>query len=67
MRGTSRTRTTRDDDVYLKTHELGREGGKAIEFSLRKSPLNDNVFSLHVPKLAQILSECLDADRISGR
>ena len=60
-------RTSRDDDVYLETHQLGRERGEAIEFSLCRSPLNDNVFSLHVPKLAQTLPECLDAGRDSGR
>ena len=27
-------RTSGDDDVYLKTHELGRERWEAIEFSL---------------------------------
>ena len=32
-------------------------------FSLRISVLNDNVFPLHVPKLAQTLPECLDAGR----
>ena len=51
----------RDDDVYLETHQLGRERREAIEFSLRISPLNDDVFPLHVPKLAQTLPECLDA------
>ena len=61
------TRTTRDDDVYLETHELGRERRKAIEFSLCKSPLNDNVFPLHISKLAQTLPECLDAGRDSGK
>ena len=40
---------------------------EAIEFSLRRSPLNDNVFPLHVPKLAQPLAECLDAGRGSGK
>ena len=60
-------RTTRDDDVYLETHELGRERREAIEFSLCISPLNDNVFPLDVPKLAQTLPECLDAGRDSGR
>ena len=65
--GTGCCRTSRDDDVYLETHQLGRERGEAIEFSLRISPLNDNVFPLHVPKLAQTLPECLDAGRDSGR
>ena len=59
--------TTRDDDVYLETHQFGRERGEAIEFPLCISILNDNVFPLHVPKLAQTLPECLDAGRDSGR
>ena len=57
----------RDDNVYFETHEFGRKRGEAIEFSLCRSPLNDNVFPLHVPKLAQTLPECLDAGRGSGR
>jgi putative ABC transport system substrate-binding protein len=59
--------TARDDDVYLETHELGRECGKAIQFPLGRSPLNDNVFSVHVTKLAQTLLECLAGARVSGR
>jgi hypothetical protein len=27
------------------------------------SPLNDNVFTLHVPKLTQSLAECVDTGR----
>ena len=53
------SRTSRDDDVYLETHQLGRKRREAIGFSLCISPLNDNVFPLHVPKLAQTLPECL--------
>ena len=49
-------RTTGDDDVYLETHEFGRQRGESIELSLRISPLNDNVFPLHVAKLAQPLA-----------
>ena len=41
--------------------------GQAIEFSLRRSPLNDNVFPLDVAELAQTLAECLDAGRVSGK
>ena len=59
--------TGRDDDVYLETHQFGREGRKAIEFSLCISRFNDNVFRLHVPKLAQTLPENLRAGRGSGR
>ena len=39
---------------------------EATEFSLSRSPLNDNVFPLHVPKIAQTLPECLDAGRENG-
>jgi hypothetical protein len=35
---------------------------EAIEFSIGISPLNDNVFSLDVPKLAQTLPERLCAN-----
>jgi hypothetical protein len=28
-----------------------------------RSPLNDNVFALHVPKLTQTLAECLETGR----
>ena len=65
--GTGCWRTSRDDDVYLEAHQLSRERGEAIEFSLMMSSLNDNVFALDVPKLTQTLSERLDAGRISGR
>ena len=57
----------RDDDIHVETHELGREVGQAVEFSLRLSILNDNVFTLHLAKLAQTLPECLAAVRASGR
>ena len=40
--------------------------GSAIEFTLCISPLNDNVFPLHVTKLAQPLPECLDTGRDRG-
>ena len=43
------------DDVDLDMDQLGRERGEAIEFSLCISILNDNVFPLDVPKLAQTL------------
>ena len=63
---TGRWRTARDDDVHLETHQLGRKRGKAIWFSLCVSLLDDNIFSLHVAKLAQTLSECLDARVMSA-
>ena len=59
--------TARDDDVYLETHEFGRERGEAIEFSVGGSPINDDVFPLHITKLAQTLAECLEAGRFSGK
>ena len=57
-------RTTRDDNIYLETHQLGRKLGQSIEFSLRISVLNDNVFPLHVAEFPQTLSECLGAGRL---
>ena len=59
--------TTRDDDVYLEPHQLGRERGEAIEFSLCRSTLDDNVLSFHVPNLAEPLAECLGARSESGK
>ena len=56
-------RTSRDDDVYLETHKLGRKRRDAIEFPFRISLLNDNVFPLDVSKLAQTLAKRLDAGR----
>jgi hypothetical protein len=35
--------------------------------SLGKSILNDSVLSLHIAKLAQTLSECLDAGQHRGK
>jgi hypothetical protein len=66
--GTGYWRTGRNDNVYLETHQLGRERGEAIEFSLCISILNDNVFPLHVAELPQTLPERLGAshDRRSG-
>ena len=52
-----------NDNVYFETHQLSRERGKAIDFSLMTSPFNDNVFPLDVSKLAQTLAECLCARR----
>ena len=52
-----------DDHIDLETHEFGRKVGKAIGISLRISILNDNVFPLHVAKLAQTLPERLKAGR----
>ena len=59
-------RTGGDDDIHLETHELGRKRGEAIEFSLCIAILNDNIFPLHVAKLAQPLPQRLDAVRDSG-
>src|SRR5262249_7877942 len=57
---------TCDNDVYLETHKFGEKVRKPLCFSLGHSILNDNVFSLHVPKLAQTLPESLDAVRDNG-
>ena len=57
--------TARDDDLDLESHELGRERGKTFQFSLCRSPLDENVFSLDVTELAKTLPETLDACRDS--
>jgi hypothetical protein len=38
-----------NDNVYFETHQLSREHGKAIDFSLMTSPFNDNVFPSTYP------------------
>jgi hypothetical protein len=43
--------TTRDNNIQLETHEFSGEGGDAIEFPLRISLLNDDIFALGVSKL----------------
>src|SRR5262249_24683849 len=60
-------RTSRNDYVYLETHQLGRQLRQPIEFSLRPPILNYNVFLLQVSKLPQALSECVDSSRVRGR
>src|SRR6266545_3488109 len=65
--GTGWCRTTRDDDIYVEPHEFGREFTQTSWLPLCISILNDNVFALHVTKLAQTLAECLPASRASGR
>src|SRR5262249_35618046 len=65
--GTGCSRTTRDDDINLETHQFSRLRWQAIEFSLCISILNDNVFPFHVTKLAETLPERLVAGRVSGR
>src|SRR5262245_31671343 len=63
---TGYTLASRDDDINLQTHKFGRKRGHKIWVSLWRSPFNDNVFSLHVAKLAQALAECLGAGRHRG-
>ena len=53
--GTGCCRASRDDDVYLETHQFGRKAREPIELALGKSPFNGNVFALDVAKLAQTL------------
>ena len=53
-----------NDDVYLETHQLSGQRGEATRFSLCSSPLNDDVLSLDISKLAQTLPECLVASGI---
>ena len=57
------TAARRDDDVHLETHQLGSELGQPIDLSVCRAPLDDDVLTLDIPKLAQTLAECLDAGR----
>jgi len=59
--------TTRYDDVYLQAYQLGSEHRKAIHFSLIRSPLNDNVFPLYIPQLAETLAERLVSSGLRGK
>ena len=59
--------TGRNDDVDLEPHQLGREREASIEFSFTRSLLNDDVFPLDVPELAQALLKCLDAVRVRSK
>src|SRR5215813_14100483 len=56
-----------DDHVYLETDQVGSKLGQSVGFSLRRPPINDNVFSLHIAKLAQTVPERLDTGCISGK
>jgi hypothetical protein len=58
---------TRDNHVYLETHKFGEKVRKPLYFPLGHPILNDNVFSLHVPKITQTLPKSLDSVRDSGR
>jgi hypothetical protein len=60
-------RTARDNDIYLEAHKLGRKGCEAIAVSIGESPLNGDVFPLHVVKLAKSLPERLNARGVSGK
>jgi hypothetical protein len=64
---TGYSRAPRDDDVYLKTHELSQKRSYPVSFSLRKSPLDDNVFPLNISKLVQSLPKRLGPARRTGK
>jgi hypothetical protein len=53
----NRWRTGSQDQVNLVTDQLGCKVGQPLEFPLCISVLDQDVFSLHVPKLAQTLHE----------
>src|SRR5262249_51172140 len=47
-------------------NQFSGESRKAIELSLRPHLLNDNALSLHVPEIAQSLTERVDTARDNG-
>jgi len=61
------SRTGRNYDIDLQLHKLGRKLGHTIRISFGRSPLNNNIFSLDVPKLAQALEEGLGTLRESKK
>ena len=63
--GPGRMIPRRNDDINLEMHQLGRKGGKPIQFSICVSIFNDDVFSLNVAEIAQTLPECLGAGRMT--
>ena len=50
--GTGRARTSCDYDIYLEAHQFDGKRPDTIGVALTRSVVNNNVFPLHVPKLA---------------
>ena len=48
-------------------HKLGRKIGHPVQLPFRRSPLNDNVFSLYISKLPKALPKCACACLDSGK
>jgi hypothetical protein len=52
-----------DDEVWLETQELRREGGESLDLPRRPPVLNDEILALDPAALAQPVSECLPIPR----
>jgi hypothetical protein len=52
--------TPHDDDVHLRTDQVGRKGGEPIIFALGPSGLDGDVLTVHISQLAQALAEGLE-------
>src|SRR6516225_2080324 len=60
-------RTSRDDEIHVMAHQLGRKYGQSIRLSLRITILNDNILSFNISKLTQTLAERLNASLVGGK
>src|SRR5581483_3344271 len=56
-------RTGGNNDIHTKMNQRRGEPGEAIEFSVGVSILNEDVFPLHITKLAESLAKCVGAAR----
>ena len=54
------------DQINLKTNQLRRKLGQALDFSLAKPVLDGDTFSLNPSKVAQLLQERLHEDCAPG-
>jgi len=48
-----------DEDIYFETCDFGCKLIEAVKVSFRVSPLNGDVLSFHIAKLAETLSESI--------
>ena len=61
LEGTGYCRPSRDDEVHLKTHELGGNLAATLGFSFCRAPLDDDVLALDIAELAETLAKSFDA------
>jgi len=60
LNGLGRCPTPHDDDVHLRTDQVGREAGVAIMLALGPAGLDGDVLTFHIAQLAEALAEGLE-------